>query len=294
MSSFPTDPFSTSPQFKSLLPQSIKFFQYAFLSYFTISVLAFLPFVAFNLFSHSNFLEIEEFIHGVFVDILVFLTFPTLFSEKKVYPIATIQLFLQRFFASSVLIGLLQMGVLFLFLSFFAQISFGLILVGVIPYLFTIFAGFFLIFENSAGLIDVNKNVLRSAQLVKQFFIPVFQNFLMISLIIILPMFLFSIWFISNNEELAAIIRGAEQGAAATRNGVEVLSLIQDLVQTASFQWGRVSIHILFRPLKSIFLSILFLSLVYKINPKGVISFLGLTEQNVDTSLTEPPSTDLN
>lgn len=293
MNSFQSNQINTPVQFWGILKKSISFYRCSFFSYLVISIVTFVPFIVLNQFTQSNFLEIEEFIHGVFIDILIFLTFPTLISEKKIYPFATIQMFLQRFFASSVLIGLVQMGVLFLFLSFFAQLSFGFILVGIIPYLFTIFAGFYLIFENSTRLIDVNKNLLRSIQLVKQFFMAVFQNFLMISLIIMIPMFIFSVWFITNHTEVAALLQGAKQGATAGA-GVEVFSLIQEVIQTASFQWGRISIHLLFRPLKSIFLAVLFFSLVSKIDPVGVASFLGFSENNIDTDLNETPSSPLS
>lgn len=295
MNSFEINQLDSPVQFWTIFSKSLNFYRYSFFGYLLISVIAFAPLLIFNQFSQSNLLEIIEFIHGAFVDILVFLTFPTLFSDKKIYPAATVQMFLQRFFASAVLIGLIQMCALFLSLSIFASISFGLILIGFIPYIFLVFSGFFLIFGNSNRVIDVNKNLLQSIQTVRQFFAPVFLHMILITFITMIPMLIFSFWFISNHPEFAALIQTGEQGTAVPGYGTKVFSLIQEIIQTSSFQWGRIGLHILLRPLKSIFLSILFLTLLFKLTPESVSSFLGLSsDKEATTDLDDTPSSTLS
>ena len=90
--------------FWGLMIRSIQIYRHTFLNYLTLAVITYLPFLIFDQFSRFDLLDIVEFFHGNFLDVIVFLTLPTLLIEKKVFPISTIQLFFQRFFASAVII----------------------------------------------------------------------------------------------------------------------------------------------------------------------------------------------
>jgi len=246
-----------------------------------------LPFLIFDKFSRFDLLDIVEFFHGNFLDVIVFLTLPTLLIEKKVFPISTIQLFFQRFFASAVIISFVQLGILLFFTTFFAQISLGTIIIGIIPYIFLLFAGFFLIMENSHQLISVRRNLVNSVKLVKNQFFSIFWNYLNITILLIVPLFIFSLWYLGRHTELIQFVATINDGQTPdTLKGQKLLTLIQSIVQEPGFKWSRISIHILLRPIKSLFLSLLFLGLLQPVKPNDIKSFLGIQED--EPSVTEP------
>jgi len=206
--------------------------------------------------------------------------------EKKVFPISTIQLFIQRFFASAVIISFVQLGILLFFTTFFAQISLGTIIIGIIPYIFLLFAGFFLIMENSSKLISVRKNLISSIGLVKNQFFSIFWNYLNITIIIVIPLFLFSILYLGRHPELVQFVELLQENQTTdSLAGQNLLSIIQNIVQEPGFKWSRITIHVLLRPIKSLFLSLLFLGLLQQIKPDDIKSFLGVREE--DTSISE-------
>jgi hypothetical protein len=261
--------------FGGILIKSLRFFKHSFIQYLFLSAVSYLPFVLFEVLMSSYTIDIIEFFHGNFLDIIVFLTLPTLFMQKRVFSAATIQLFVQRFFASAVAISFIQLGTLLLFTLVFSQISPGVILVGMIPYIYLIFAGFFLIMENSPQLFSVRANLVNSIRLVKTRFLIIFIQYLIITLIIVLPFLFFSMWYMTGQPEFAAF---EEVYLNEPANNALISQKLIDLVNSFNqpgFKWSRIGIHILFRPVKALFLSFLFLGLLFQVNPQGVKNYLG-------------------
>ena len=272
--------------FWGLMIRSIQIYRHAFVNYLVLAIITYLPFLVFDKFSRLDLLDIVEFFHGNFLDVIIFLTLPTLLMEKKVFPISTIQLFIQRFFASAVIISFVQLGILLFYTTFFAQISLGTIIIGIIPYIFLLFAGFFLIMENSSKLISVRKNLISSIGLVKNQFFSIFWNYLNITIIIVIPLFLFSILYLGRHPELVQFVELLQENQTTdSLAGQNLLSIIQNIVQEPGFKWSRITIHVLLRPIKSLFLSLLFLGLLQQIKPDDIKSFLGVREE--DTSISE-------
>ena len=64
--------------FWGLMIRSIQIYRHTFLNYLTLAVITYLPFLIFDQFSRFDLLDIVEFFHGNFLDVIVFLTLPTL------------------------------------------------------------------------------------------------------------------------------------------------------------------------------------------------------------------------
>ncbi|PCI24972.1 MAG: hypothetical protein COB67_11080 [SAR324 cluster bacterium] len=262
--------------FWKLLGVSIRTYQAHFLNYFILGAITYIPFLIIDAFSTMDLMDLMDFFHGNFLDILVFLTLPTLVLKKRVFPFATLQLFSQNFFASAVIISFIQLGTLFFFLMFFAQLNFGLILLGTLPYIFLLFAGFYLILHNDQKLISITKNIQQSIQTVKSHFSLVFWNFLNITILLIAPVFFFSMWYLSNHTELLQFTHEIQAGKQQDLlMGQRLMDLLQSIVLEPGFRWGRVGIHLLLRPIKALFLAYLFVEIMKRIAPGMIFNFLG-------------------
>lgn len=55
-------------------------------------------------------------------------------------------------------------------------------------------------------------------------------------------------------------------------------SALVDKVTGHDFLWTSLVSHVVFRPIKSLFLSFLFLGILYRLNPEPVKGFLGFPE----------------
>ncbi len=275
--------FPTS--FNAILIKSIRIYAISFVNYLLIAFITYIPFLILIELSKLDIMDMVEFFHGNFLDIVIFLTLPTLFLEKKVLPLATISLFVQRFFASAVVISFIQLGTLLFFITFFARISLGAILVGIIPYIFLLFAGFFLIMENSPRLISIRLNLIHSIKLVRGQFFSIFWNFISITILVFIPLFFFSLWYIGSHQEMIVIREGLSQNPEADSMIVQnFLTLVQSIVQENGFKWSRIGIHILFRPLKSLFLTMLFLGIIQRVSPSTIVNFLGINSNSETAS----------
>lgn len=271
--------------FGGIIAKSFVHYKDSFLNYLVLTAITFLPFVIVERFSALNISDFTESLHGHFLDILIFLTFPTVFMKGKVFPFATIQLFFQRFFASAVLISFAQLGTLLFFVTFFAQISIGAVLVGMIPYIFLLFAGMFLIMENADRVISVRSNLINSMRLVKNRFFPIFWYFLIITLLTMLPLFAFSVWFLGNHPQFVIFVESlANSSEVDPILGQNLINLVQSIINEPFFIWGRAGIHVLFRPIKSIFICYLFIGIMNQLNPGAIRRFLGLLEREDDAS----------
>lgn len=280
--------------FAGILIKSIQTYAGSFLNYFILACITYLPFLILIEVSRLDLMDFIEFFHGNFLDIIIFLTLPTLFINKRVFPLATISLFMQRFFASAVVISLVQLGTLLFFITFFAQISLGAILVGVIPYLFLLFAGFFLIMENAQKLISIRMNLLNSVKLVRGQFFSIFWNFISITFMIFLPLFFFTLWYLGTHPDMIEVRNSMAGSTTADTMAIQrALQLLQEIIQEGGFKWSRIAIHVLFRPLKSLFLAFLFLGIIQRISPSTIVNFLGReTDSDNDVTPESDPSLD--
>lgn len=284
--------------FWKIILRGARLYKEAFAGYFVLTVLTYLPFLVFDYFSPVDVLDLIDFIHGHFLDIIIFITLPTVYLQHKVFPFATLSLF-QRFFTSAVVISLIQFGVLWIFIGFFASISLGLFIVGMIPYIFLIFAGFYLILDSEIKLFNVIGPIINSFTMVRGGFFPIFWSFLNISILISAPLFLFSLVYLTNHADWVAFFAPiAEDSPAEATYIVELLRIVQNIMQEPPYKIGRISIHILFRPLKSLFLCFLFLGILSRISPEIIQAFLKNPdiEPEAEVSSTTPetlnPSTD--
>jgi hypothetical protein len=286
----PTDP-TTDIDFPvffwKIVKNSLIFYKQALINYLLLSVITYLPFLVVDAFSSNYTIDLIEFFHGNFLDIIVFLTLPTIYLQHRVFPLATIQLFIQRFFASAVVISVVQFGILILFTLFFAQISIGVILIGLIPYIYLLFAGLFLIMENSNQTISVRNNLVNSAKLVRKRFFVIFVYYFLITFFTSLPFIFFFMWYMMGQAEFTAfeeVFRNQPENSVLLSE--KLIALIESFNQPA-FKWSRVGIHLLFRPVKSLFLSFLFLGILFELNPAVVKSFLGLTNGKSESEQSE-------
>ena len=69
------------------------------------------------------------------------------------------------------------------------------------------------------------------------------------------------------------------------------LTLVQGIVQEGGFKWSRIGIHILFRPLKSLFLAFLFLGIIQRISPGTIVNFLGQDSGTEESAAVEGEQT---
>ncbi len=278
--------------FGGVIRKSFGVFRRFFLNYLFLAVISYLPFLVLDVVSVIDTVDLIEFFHGNFLDVLVFLTLPTVFMQRRVLPLATLQLFFQRFFASVVLISFIQLGILIFFTQFFAQISLGAILIGIIPYLYLIFAGFFLIMENSPKLVSVRPNLLNSIRLTRTRFFVIFWNYVMITLLTIIPLFLFSAWYLTGRPEMGAFADAFNQNPENSTLMSKTLLELIEVFKQPGFKWSRLVIHVLFRPVKSLFLCFLFLGIMFQLSPDRVKSFLGIGEVDQQSPIVEEDSFD--
>lgn len=274
--------------FGGILVRSFSIYRRAFINYLILAIITYLPFLLIVQISRFDILDIIEFFHGHFLDILVFLTLPTFFVDKRVLPLGTIQLFFQRFFASAVVLSIIQFSTLIISMTFFAQISLGAILIGLIPYIFLLFSGYFLIMENSQKLFSIKNNLLNSVKTVKTQFFAIFWNYLNITIFMFLPLFFFSLWYFGSHPDIRSLRDAINNSTGSDAMlGQRFLDVLQGISQEPGFLWSRIGIHVLFRPLKSIFLAILFLSILQRISPSSVNAYIGLSEETEESTDTK-------
>ena len=241
-----------------------------------IAAVSFAPcFVLSKVFSFQN-AELIGLVHGLILDVIVFLALPTIYSAGNIFPIKTLQIF-QRFFTSALLIA-------------FAQLLFMMLgLIGMVPLVFLLFAGQFLILHNSGNLIDVMHNVRESANLAKESFGLIFWSFLGITVVTILPEVFFRISYMFSHPEIVALAAQGEEAKVVGSNfSSKALQLTEDISKEDSFQmWGSL-LHVIVRPLKSLFLAFLFLACLGKIDALRVQSYLQFSTDEGNSDEAEP------
>ena len=262
--------------FWGIFTKSLQFYVRHFVNIIVVSIITFIPFILLISLS-TRALPLIEFFHGSFLDLIVILMLPTIYLHGRVFPLATIQLFLQRFFASAVAISCIQFAVM-IFPMFFGQTNSILFVIGMIPYFYLLFAGFFLIIENSSQLISIKSNIINSVRFVKSRFFNVFVHFFLISLIISLPISLYLLFFAIGQPEFDSLFEVMQKQPENTELFRQHYSALIEKVTSHDFLWASLVCHVIFRPIKSLFLSFLFLGILFRLNPQPVKSFLGFSE----------------
>ncbi len=253
--------------FWGIFKKGITIYKQSFLSYLILTLITFLPFLIFDTLIKFDIFGIIKLFHGNFLDIIIFLTLPTVFTQRKVYPMATIQLFMQRFFLSSAIIIFIQLVTILFFST----------LVGFIPYIFFMFAGFFLIMENSPASISIQNNLINSIRLVKSRFFPLFWNYLSISFLIVIPFVLivYAILYFNEHPSLINLIEAFEKGSADKKLIDQHFWKVIDAI--IEFKETHIVCHVVFRPIKSLFLAFLFLGIINQITPGVIRDYLGVS-----------------
>ena len=270
-------------RFGEIVVNSLKYYKQFFAAYVTISFLSFLPFFIVNYLTPFPLLDIFEVIHGSILDVIVFLTLPTLLIDRKVFPVATLFVF-KRFVATAILISIFQFAALLFFVAVFVQINIALVFFGFFPYIFLIFAGFFLVLDNNPNIMNMGTTLIRSFRLVGQSFLPVTLGVINISILMFVPVSVFSFWYFGNHPEMAQF--SAPMGFDATSDSrvtENFLGTFQSVVQETGFQTGRIGIHVIIRPLKALFLSFLFLGILSVLSPGLVKAYFTSYQSQVAT-----------
>ena len=167
------------------------------------------------------------------------------------------------------------------FLIIFLPISIAILIIGFIPYIKLIFSGFFLILGNETKLIDVKRNLISSIQLLKTSLFPVLFAIFKITILISIPVFIYMNWYLMSHPDVAALIKSfdtpqAAMGEKMIETQLNMMNIVFSILQEPKFAIGRIIIHCLVRPIKSIFLCILFLSLMSRFNPDSIKSYFSI------------------
>ncbi len=274
--------------FFKMFEKSVRIYFHSLLNYIIISFLVYSPLLLFEITGQPQLVTFFEMFHSSFVDILVFLTLPTLLVYNTVMPLRTIQIFLQRFFASAVVITIIQ-----LFVYSFGSFFFGII--GLIPYVFIIFAGFFLVIENSSATFNVKRSLSQSLLLSRTVLLPIIWNLVLVSVLLSLPIVVFVFWHLSGNQELWEAYQASEAVLLANqehswewmaKTAESTRSVFLQLFKEPEFRVGWAFLHILIRPLKAIFIAVMFIALMQRLDPVRIKKYLSIHSQESSSDST--------
>jgi len=269
-------------RFWPLLVRAFGLYKANLLNFFLLGFLSYLPFWLLDLAADLDLSDPVELIHGFLLDILVCLALPTLLNHGRIYPFATLKIF-QDYFASAVLVVLSQVFLLFVLMLFFSGLGLPFVMFALMPFVLVLFVGHFALVNGKPAIRELGQNLVDSFQLVKSSFSTVFFGYLNISLLMILPIMLFSLYYLGTHPQIEKLITQVEQESQLEQSGQNeaLLGLVESLkivVGETGYQTGRLALHLLFRPLKSLFLALLFAQLLERLNPKAHQRFFGLAE----------------
>ncbi len=262
--------------FGQVLGLSFDAYKRFFPSFFFIAILSFLPFFFLGqILSYKN-TEILGLVHGLLLDMIIFLAIPTIYSAGKIFPLTTLQIF-QRFFTSAILIC-------------FAQFFFMMIgLIGAVPLMFIIFAGQFLILNNQEKFVDILPNLKDSVSLAKDNFGLIFWSFIGITLISILPEVIFRLGYVLSHPEIQALAAQGEEGeliGAEFTN--KVFNLVEVIAAENGFQMWNNILHLISRPFKALFMAFLFLGCFNQKDSARIKSYLQISATETEELKTSP------
>lgn len=278
----PTTLSSPPMRFWPLLGRAFGLYKANLLNLFLLGFLSYLPFWVLDLTADLDMSDPVELIHGFLLDILVCLALPTLLNHGRIYPFATLRIF-QDYFAAAVLVVLSQVFLLFVLMLFFSGLGLPFVMFALMPFVLVLFVGHFMLVNGKPAIRELGQNIADSFQLVKNSFASVFFGYLNISLLMILPILLFSFYYLTTHPQIEKLITQMEQESQLEQEsqGETLLNLVESLkvvVGETSYKIGRLTLHLLFRPLKSLFLALLFAQLLERFNPKAHQRFFGLAE----------------
>lgn len=260
-------------QLAGLMTQAMGHYRAHFGGLILLSLLSYLPFWALGQLSSAMDLgDLAELFHGFLLDILVFLALPTLLVFRKIYPIETLKIFTD-YFAAAIVVVLLQVFALFFLMFFFSGFGVMFALFGLAPFIFLIFVGQFSLVNNAPRLLDLKDSLVDSFNLVKQHFWSVFLSYLNLSTLMILPILLFSIYFMQQHPEVAQLAETEEPLDAG-----RLFTAIQKVMEETSYQMGRMGIHLVFRPFKALVMALILAKLLEKTMPEKYNAYFKFSE----------------
>ncbi|OGG95191.1 MAG: hypothetical protein A2508_07520 [Candidatus Lambdaproteobacteria bacterium RIFOXYD12_FULL_49_8] len=270
-------PFSFIP----LFAQALHLYKSQFGNLFILGILSFLPFWGLDFLLKGldvrDLNDLIELFHGFLLDILVFLALPTLLNYGRVYPLATLKIF-QDYFGTGVVLVLFQIFALFFSLLFFSQFGFIMVTFGLVPFVFVLFIGHFMLVNGTPQFSGLKQSFLNSISLVRSFFVPVFFGYLNISILMITPIFLFSMVYLKGHPEMAQWLE-VSTNPDTPIDLPNLMEMLQRIVSEFEYQGGRLGIHLVFRPLKAVFMALLFARLLELSAPEKHSAYLGIPEE---------------
>lgn len=323
-----TEP-NTRPRFPLLATQSLFTYKKHFSSLLALSALSYLPFFFLDLILGFQMHQEAMIIHGLLLDIVFFLALPTLYMSGQFFPLATMRL-LQRFFVSAVLLILLQFTLIRFGIQPLAESggSFS-ILLAAIGFVYLMFSGQFLILRNRQKLVDVLENVKESFLLARKHFLGLMLYYVGITMILSIPANSLRFGYVlmtdqelshSLSEEMSRAQSERPQTPRITVEPVkkgspnqpqpiptspkrperdplmenETGKLIDQAMSQPDAALVSTALHLGLRPIKSLFLSFLFLTLITPVRKEEVFSFLGIgqsmpedTEESEEGKMTQ-------
>lgn len=266
-------------QLPALMNQALGHYRAHFGGILLLSLLSYLPFWVLGQVSAAMDLgDLAELFHGFLLDILMFLALPTLLVFKKVYPLETLKIFTD-YFAAAVVVVLVQVFALFFLMFFFSGFGVVFALFGLVPFVFLLFVGQFALVNNSPKLADLKEAVADSFSLVKAHFWPVLLSYLNLSTLMILPILLFSIFFMQQHPAIAQLSE-----AEAPLDTASLFGAIQQVMDETSYQLGRMGIHLIFRPFKALVMALILAQLLKQTMPRKYDAYFNFTEPPAEQS----------
>jgi len=270
------------PIFWSLFLKSIQYYRGTFKNLLILTVVSYLPFFVIGRFTRVDLADPMELLHGFLLDILICLALPTIINQGKVYPLATFKIF-QDYFAQVVVIILGQMFLIFFLMAFFSSFGLVFLFVSLLPFVFVLFTGQFALVNGKTKIMELSENVSASFSLVKGNFRLVLFGYLNISSLMVLPILIFSMYYIGSHSTAAHLLEASESAKVA--GGVplqDIVGEIKGIVDEEGYQNGRLVVHLLVRPLKSLFMALLFAHLLQLIAPDKYNRFFKMAESEGD------------
>ncbi|MDT8445585.1 MAG: hypothetical protein RRB13_01655 [bacterium] len=267
-------PRSNKAPFQLMQLMSTAFGQYRaqILPLLVLSLVSFLPFWAISQFSQFDLGDLSELFHGFLLDILVFLALPTLLSFNRIYPIETLKIF-TNFFASSILVVLLQVFGLFFLLLFFSGFGLPFMFFGLVPFIFILFVGQFSLVNNAPKMLELKDNFIDSVLLIRKHFWAVFVAYLNLSTLMILPILIFSLVYMRSHPEFVKLT-----DTTGPMDGTGLFEAIQAVMNETGYQMGRMGIHLVFRPFKALVMGLILAKLLEQSMPEKHAAYFNITE----------------
>jgi len=282
-------PISRTPIFWSLFIKSLGYYRATFKNLMILTVVSYLPFFVIGRFTRSDLSDPMELLHGFLLDVLVCLALPTILSQSKVYPLETLKIF-QDYFAQIVVIILGQMFFIFFLMLLFSSFGVMFLFFSLLPFVFVLFAGQFALVNGKPKIMELSENLVASFSLVKENFRLVLFSYLNISSLMIVPILVFSLYYVGSHPLANQMAAASESKEMAQVPMVEFMGQIKTIVGEEGYQNGRLVVHLLVRPIKSLFMALLFAQLLMIIAPEKFSRFFQISGADDEDGDEEDPT----